>query len=454
MSWDSTKLSRLRKLHVLATGIICTFNSSLGTSMPSGAFDAIANQFAVSDPVQLSLLNSLNMAGFVLGPLLFGPLSEYIGRRPVLIVSFLGYIVFMLACSASPTYTVLLLFRLLCGFNAAAPTTVIGGLYADILDNPSQRGTAIAVFLTVNTLGSLFGPIVSGFASRVSWRWPFWVAAMMAAPGIPLLLMLPETFAPVLRNRQIRQQIKRGDYSNEGFLTHLNPLDVRSIFLSPITLMVTEPIVLFSSLYLALAYAILYLMFQAYPIVFQDLYSLSSGIAGLMYLPIAIGAILALFCFCIFTEWHSRSVLAGKPWAQREIYRRLPAACVAAPCMVISLFWLGWTSQNSISPAVPASGGLFFGVGFGLLFMSMLNYITDIFRQSSASAHAAASFTRSIGAVVVPLAAGPMYARLGIHWAPSVLGFIALAMGIIPFVFIFYGETLARKSKIARDLYG
>ncbi|KAM5347498.1 hypothetical protein ACJ41O_010503 [Fusarium nematophilum] len=268
---------------VLVTGIICTFNSSLGTSMPSGAFEAIANRFTVSDPVHLGLLNSLNMAGFVLGPLLFGPLSEYIGRKPVLIVSFLGYIVFMLACSASPTFAVLLVFRLLCGINAAAPTTVIAGLYADILDDPSQR-------------------------------------------------------------------------------------------------------------------------------------------------EVAVGAIIALLCFCVVTEWYNRSATAGKPWAQREIYRRLPAACVAAPCMVISLMWLGWTSWESVSPAVPACGGMFFGLGFGLLFMSMLNYITDIFR--------------------------PMYARLGIHWAPSVLGFIALAMGVIPFVFMFYGEDLARRSKFARNVYG
>lgn len=104
--------------------------------------------------------------------------------------------------------------------------------------------------------------------------------------------------------------------------------------------------------------------------------------------------------------------------------------------MVISLLWLGWTSQTSISPVVPALSGFFFGVGFQLIFMSMLNYITDVFREFSASAHAGAGCLRSLGAVFVPLAAGPMYAQLGIHWAPSVLGFLALAMGLVPFVFI------------------
>jgi hypothetical protein len=121
--------------------------------------------------------------------------------------------------------------------------------------------------------------------------------------------------------------------------------------------------------------------------------------------------------------------------------------------MVISLFWLGWTTQESISPIVPAIAGMFFTFGFQLLFMAMTNYLTDVFRQISASAQAASSMTRSIGAVLLPLATGPMYGQLGIHWAPSLLGFIALAMGIVPFVFIRYGEGMARRSKHARDIY-
>jgi hypothetical protein len=118
--------------------------------------------------------------------------------------------------------------------------------------------------------------------------------------------------------------------------------------------------------------------------------------------------------------------------------------------MTISLFWLGWTSWDAVSPIVTSLGGLFWGIGFQLIFMSMVNYLTDVFRQHSASAHAAASTTRSLGAVLLPLAAPAMYGKLGIHWAPSLLGFIALAMGIIPFIFISSGEALARRSNYAQ----
>ncbi|KAF4335386.1 major facilitator superfamily transporter [Fusarium beomiforme] len=451
-SWNPLNLSPMRKLHIVIAGFTCTFNGNFGSSMPSGALDIIAKQFRITDPVHLILLNSLYMVGYVLGPLLFGPLSEYIGRRPVLIGTYLGYIVFMLACSGAPNYAALLVFRFLGGINAAAPTTVIGGLYADILDDPSTRGNAMALYMTVTTIGPLIGPIVSGFSSLVSWRWPFWIAGMMAIAGLPLVLTIPETYSPVLHNKMIKAHIERRKKANKNNKTESNdeeplelkPFNVRKIFFRPMKLLFTEPILASTSLYLTLAYSVFYLMFQTYPRVFQAFYGLSPGMAGLAYIPCV---------FAIYTRYHDKQTAAGAEWTKNHIYRRLPLACIASPCMVISLFWLGWTVWDSISPIIPSLGGIFFGLGFQLLFMGMTNYLTDVFRSHSASALGAAAMLRSIGATTLPLAANSMYAFLGMHWAPSVLGFIALAMGVIPFVFIRYGDRLARSSKIAREAF-
>ncbi|KAF5650392.1 major facilitator superfamily transporter [Fusarium sp. NRRL 52700] len=460
-SWNPLNLSPVRKLHIVIAGFTCTFNGNFGSSMPSGALYIIAEQFSVTNPVLLILLNSLYMMGYVLGPLLFGPLSEYIGRRPVLIGTYLGYIVFMLACSGAPNYAALLVFRFLGGINAAAPTTVIGGLYADILDNPSTRGNAMALYMTVTTIGPLIGPMVSGFSSPVSWRWPFWIAGMMAIAGLPLIITIPETYAPVLHNKMVKAHIKRREKENKKNKTgvtddeplELKPFNVRKIFLRPMKLLFTEPILASTSMYLTLAYSVFYLMFQAYPRVFQGFYGLSPGMAGLAYIPFCVGVLLSLGVFAIYTRYHDRQTAAGAEWTKNHIYRRLPLACIASPCMVISLFWLGWTVWDSMSPIIPSLGGIFFGLGFQLLFMGMTNYLTDVFRSHSASALGAAAMLRSVGATTLPLAADSMYDNLGFHWAPSVLAFIALAMGVIPFVFIRYGERLARSSKTAREAF-
>lgn len=252
--------------------------------MPSGALDAISDQFGITNRTHLVMLNSLYMVGYVLGPLLFAPLSEYIGRRPVLIGTFLGYIVFMLACSVAPTYAALLVFRLLCGVNAAAPTSVIGGLYADIIDDPSVRGNAIAFYMTVTTIGPAIGPIISGFSSSMGWQWPFWIAALITVPGLPFVLTLPETYGPVLYNKAVRKNNKKRGGGSDA-QQPLHPFDIRKIFLRPVTLLFTEPILAATSAYLTLVYAIMYLMFQAYPIVFQGFYGLSPSMASLAYIP-------------------------------------------------------------------------------------------------------------------------------------------------------------------------
>jgi MFS family permease len=121
-----------------------------------------------------------------------------------------------------------------------------------------------------NTSGALIGPLMSGFASQISWQWPFWIAGIIAAQGILLLILLPENFAPVLYNKTMLKRVKCNNSAEvTEELALLQLFDLQKIFPRPITLMVSEPILLLSSLYLALAYAILYLMFQAYPLVFE-----------------------------------------------------------------------------------------------------------------------------------------------------------------------------------------
>lgn len=112
----------------------------------------------------------------------------------------------------------------------------------------------------------------------------------------------------------------------------------------------------------------------------------------------------------------------------------------------IALFWLGWSSKASIHPVVPMMSGLLFGIGYILIFMAMINYLTDAYEQYSASAQAAASTLRSCFAVCLPLATNSMYGNLRINWASSVLAFVAIVLAVIPFVFIRYGQWIRSHS--------
>lgn len=134
-----------RKILVLIIGLALASNSTLGSSLPSGASHYLSTEFNVSSDEQLALPNSVYLIGYVFGPPLFSPLSEMHGRRVVMLLTFFGFTVFTLACALAPTWPALLIFRFLSGVFASAPVTVVGGIFADIFDDPVRRGQAIAL---------------------------------------------------------------------------------------------------------------------------------------------------------------------------------------------------------------------------------------------------------------------------------------------------------------------
>ncbi|KAJ5232129.1 hypothetical protein N7468_005085 [Penicillium chermesinum] len=428
-----------RKYLVLIAGVMQVMNSTIASSICSGAVPQIAAEFNITNQEALVLPTSIFLIGYIVGPLLWGPSSEYFGRRRPLFIAFCGFIIFMMACAVADSYPSLLVFRLLNGMMASSPIATVGGLFADVENDPTKRGRLMAYYMACTTFGPIIGPLISGFVAGVSWRWCFWIGLICAGASLPLIAFMPETYAPVILKK--RAQKIRKDTGNQSIISplELESRDIRQMAIitisRPFRMIFYESIVSLTSLYLALAYAIFYLYFEAYPIIFQGIYNMSSGIAGLMFLPIGVGAILA----CFFFIWYD-----GIPTP--------PLACIGGPLYVISLFWIGWTASADIPWVVPFLSGIPFGMGYLLIFMAMLNYLTDAYETFSASAQSAASCTRSILGAVLPLAAKPMFNTLGVHWACSLIAFLALAVSLIPFGFIRYGDRIRGNSKFCQEL--
>ena len=131
-------------------GIVAVVNSTFGSSLPSGAMSYIGSYFHVADQAQSVLPISLFLVGYVLGPLAFGPLSESYGRRIIMVSSFVAFTIFTMACAVAPNWPAFLIFRLLSGICASSAIAIVGGLFADIYDDPTIRGRAMAVFMAVS----------------------------------------------------------------------------------------------------------------------------------------------------------------------------------------------------------------------------------------------------------------------------------------------------------------
>ncbi|OTB01037.1 hypothetical protein M426DRAFT_14892 [Hypoxylon sp. CI-4A] len=440
-----------RKNLILVTAMLTVGNSTMGSSLPSMAIPFIMKEWGVTNSTQSILPISTYIIGYVFGPLVWGPLSEYVGRRILSTGLFFMFLIWTLACALAPSWPVLLVFRLFTGTCASAPMAVVTGILADVFEDSVSRGRAMAYFMCTTVFGPLLAPIISGFASTtIGWRWTFWIALIIAGASFFLAAILPETYGPVLLTQRARK-IRKADPTAQVYSqAELEPHDFKQlatrVLTRPIRMILTELIVTATCLYLALVYAIFYMSFQSFPIIFQQVYGLSPGVTGLCYMPIGAGAVLSLPIFFAYDHIHRNAVVQGKQWAKQEEYRRVPLAVLGGPIFGISLFWLGWSAHPNVSFVAPLLAGIPFGLGFMLIFMSLLNYITDAYDIFAASANAAASSCRSVFAVALPFATTPMFTRLGIAGACSLLGGLTFLMCVIPFIFIWKGEALRSRS--------
>ncbi|KAI1422774.1 major facilitator superfamily transporter [Xylaria sp. FL1777] len=450
--------SERRKIFLAITTMANVINSTMGSSLPSMAVPYITREWGVTSDTQKVLPISTYLIGYVFGPLLWGPLSEHIGRRNLTITTLFLFILWTLGCALAPNWPAFLIFRLLCGAFGSAPIAVVTGQLADIYEDPVERGRVLAYFMATTICGPLLAPIISGFCSTtIGWRWTFWIALIYAGVTlIPVIFLVPETYAPVLLTRRA-QKFRKVDPTAQVYAAfELEDKDIKQVVTKvltrPIRMILTETIVTATCLYLALVYAIFYISFGSFPIIFQNLYGLSPGVTGLLFLPILGGVSIALGTFFAWGRYFSKAQEEGRPWTKKEEYNRVPLAAIGGPVFAISLFWLGFSAKTDVHYAVPSLAGIGFGMGFQLIFIGMLNYVTDAYEIFAASANAAASSARSLLAVVLPLATTSMFEQLGISGALGLLGGLSLILSAIPFVFLWQGERIRAGSAFCIEL--
>ena len=236
-------------------------NSTIGSSIAIGATTPTTEHFSIINQTQLVLPTSIYLVGYVLGLLFFSPLSETYGRKIILILAFALYTAFSLGCALAPSRAGLIVMRPLAGVGARTPISIIRGIYSDIWGTPKARGRATALFTGATTWGSLVGPVASGLIAAVSWRWTHWLQLIIAGATWPVLLMMPETYAPIVlkaKAKKMRKEGKRDVYAP----TELEKRDLRELLVvvlpRPVRMFLFEGIVLCSCLHTAMVYAIFY----------------------------------------------------------------------------------------------------------------------------------------------------------------------------------------------------
>jgi MFS family permease len=148
-----------------------TLAVSLASSAYAGAISEVLKDMEVSEEVA-TLGVSLFVLGFAVGPLLWAPLSELVGRQVVFfLITFLALSSFCAGAAGSQNIWTLIILRFFAGSFGSSPFTNAGGVIADIFA-ADQRGLATSLFAGAPFLGPSLGPVVGGFlGENAGWRW-------------------------------------------------------------------------------------------------------------------------------------------------------------------------------------------------------------------------------------------------------------------------------------------
>lgn len=430
-----------------------TLVASWGSSVYSAAVMPVSVEFGVSETVALLGL-TLYICGFATGPLAFGPLSELYGRRIPITGACFVFTCFMFAAATAKDFQTLMLSRFFAGVFASCPLAVVGGAFSDLFGNET-RGIAVAFFSALVFIGPFISPIVGAFITQsyLGWRWTQYITGIMGGLACILdVLFLEETYLKTL----LCQRAAKVRGATQNFAIHHvseeENIDFKELvekhFLLPLKLLFLEPIVLLMTIYTAFIYGILYLFLEAYPIVFTELRGINTAVATLPYLGLIVGVLIGCGIVIAFEPRYNRKLRENNNIPIPE--QRLLPMMVGAVLFPVGLFWFAWTGNyKTIHWIVPTLSGLLTGAGIMTIFLQALNYLIDAYLIVAASAIAANTFLRSFFGAGFPLFATQMFHNLGVGWAGSLLGFLAVAFMPIPFLFYIFGARLRKLSKNA-----
>ncbi|KAJ5908001.1 MFS general substrate transporter [Penicillium taxi] len=392
------RFKQLTKWTITMLVALAALAVSLDSSAYTGGVFEIEEEFQISTEVA-TLGVSLFVLGFAIGPLLWAPLSELFGRQVLFTTTYFALTAFNCGAAGAQNSWTLVILRFFAGAFGSSPLTNAGGVIADMFE-AKERGIAMGTFAAMPFLGPVIGPIVGGFLGmNAGWRWVMGLlGAFSGVVWILGTLLIPETYAPMLRRRAAKLSQMTGKiYRSKPEIDQgkINLGKSFKIALSrPWALLFREPIVFLLSLYIAIIYGTLV------SDCVQEVRGWNQGVGALPFLGIMVGMLLGFVYTILDNQRYIKNQRRHGGFASPEA--RLPPTMLASITIPVGLFWIAWTNSPSIHFMVSIVAGVPFGFGIVLVFLGVMNYLIDAYTIYAASVLAANSVLRSIFGAVSP----------------------------------------------------
>jgi DHA1 family bicyclomycin/chloramphenicol resistance-like MFS transporter len=184
----------MREFVALMAALMASNALAIDAMLP--ALPAMGEALNVADENRRQLVITFYLLGFGLAQLVYGPISDRVGRRPVLVVTMAFYAAFALLCGIVSSFEWLLVARALQGVAAAGTRVLVVSVVRDRFEGGAMArvmSLVFIIFMIIPVLAPSFGQAVLAFAS---WRYIFIGLAVYGAVVLAWsLLRLPETLA-------------------------------------------------------------------------------------------------------------------------------------------------------------------------------------------------------------------------------------------------------------------
>lgn len=368
-----TLLSYTQKWGMVALLTMCTFWSSLGSPIYYPALKQLEKQFNIDENmVNVTVVVYLLFQG--IAPTVSGGLADIYGRRPVIVIGMVIYVVASIGLACCNSYGVIVFLRCIQSACISPTIAISSGVVGDFTLK-FERGTFVGATSGFALLGQAFGSLI-GAALAAAWNWRaiFWFLVIGCGTSLVIVfILLPETKRTIVGNLSIEPKNilnrapvfllkpvrRRFRYANPDYDTldkNIPKLDLTS------ALKITaQPEVFLSLLPAGLQFAMWTLMLSAISSeLLASPYNYKLTIVGVCYLPAGIGGLVGSFVTGRIIDIYYRRLIKkfekGKeegtisPDAKFNVIKaRLTAALPQNFISVVSFLLFGWSVDKGWS---------------------------------------------------------------------------------------------------------
>ncbi|KAJ7624471.1 major facilitator superfamily domain-containing protein [Roridomyces roridus] len=417
--------------------VLVSFHAMMGiftASAIQSAFVPIAHDLHVAVQ-RASYLTALVIAIVGSAPILWRPLANRYGRRPIFLLSLICSLVGNIGCAKSPTYSTMALCRAITAF-FISPASAIGSAVVTETFFKHERATYMGIW-TIMVVP--VAPLIFGFvAERVNYRWIYWILAMINGAQFVLYYIFGRE---TLYMRDI--DVPKPTRSFLGF-HRIDPRPLTLLdFIHPFSYFL-KPRVLFPSI----AYAMIFLWACIMPNIlipqiFPKKFGLNAQQVGLQFIATIIGSVIGEQIGGRMSDRWMRRQGHGRRGAKPEyrLWLTYPGFALAIIGVVVFCIQVGRAGTHwNITPLVGVTIGY---MGNQLITTVLVTYAVDCYRPDAAAVGVFIVFVRQMWGFVGPFWLPNLIDATSFNATAGIAAAFMVVFSIIPIVSLH--NVMARK---------